>query len=82
MPEMDGFEFLTRLRAEPGPRIPVVVVTAADLTDENRRRLSGAVEKILLKQASSRDELLSSLRELVARIVPARAIERQGAGDD
>jgi adenylate cyclase len=82
MPEMDGFEFLTRLRAEPGPRIPVVVVTAADLTEENRRRLSGAVEKILLKQASSRDELLSSLRELVARIVPARAIERQSAGDD
>jgi len=82
MPEMDGFEFLTRLHAEPGPRVPVVVVTAADLTEDDRRRLNGAVEKILLKQASSRDELLANLRELVARIVPARAIEPQGAGDD
>jgi CheY-like chemotaxis protein len=82
MPEMDGFEFLVRLRAESGPRIPVVVVTAADLSVDDRRRLNGAVEKILLKQASSRDELLATLVELVARIAPARAIEPQGAGDD
>jgi adenylate cyclase len=82
MPEMDGFEFLARLHADPGPRIPVVVVTAADLTDDDRRRLSGAVEKVLLKQSSSRDELLATLLELVARIAPARAIETRGAGDD
>jgi adenylate cyclase len=82
MPEMDGFEFLARLQAEPGPRIPVVVVTAADLSNDDRRRLNGAVEKILLKQASSRDELLAKLVELIARIAPARAIEPQGAGDD
>jgi adenylate cyclase len=82
MPEMDGFEFLTQLHAEPGPRVPVVVVTAADLTEDDRRRLNGAVEKILLKQASSRDELLASLRALVARIVPTRTIEPQGVGND
>jgi CheY-like chemotaxis protein/two-component sensor histidine kinase len=82
MPEMDGFEFLARLHADPGPRIPVVVVTAADLSEDDRRRLSGAVEKVLLKQSSSRDELLATLLELVARIAPARAIEPQGAEDD
>jgi signal transduction histidine kinase/CheY-like chemotaxis protein len=83
MPEMDGFEFLARLQADPaGPRIPVVVVTAADLTADDHRRLNGAVEKILLKQACSRDELLGTLRELVGRLVAVRPVEPQGAGDD
>jgi adenylate cyclase len=83
MPEMDGFEFLAQLQADPAePRIPVVVVTAADLTEDDHRRLNGAVEKVLLKQAYSRDELLKSLRELVGRAVPARLGEPQGVADD
>ena len=36
MPKMDGFEFLNELRAQPDWRdIPVVVITAKDLTDED-----------------------------------------------
>jgi CheY-like chemotaxis protein len=66
MPEMDGFEFLGHLQADTdGPRVPVVVVTAADLTEDDHRRLNGAVEKVLLKQACSREELLRIVRELV-----------------
>ena len=83
MPEMDGFEFLTRLQADGlAPGVPVVVVTAADLTEDDHRRLNGAVEKVLLKQAHSRDELLQTLRELVGRAVPARLGEPQGVADD
>ncbi len=60
MPEMDGFEFLARLQADAkGPRVPVVVVTAADLTEDDHRRLNGAVEQVLLKQACGREELLA-----------------------
>ena len=48
MPEIDGFEFLDELRKRPELRnIPVVVVTAKDLTEEERRRLNGGVERIL-----------------------------------
>jgi len=40
MPQMDGFEFLTRLRTMPGhARTPVIVVTARDLTQEDHHRL-------------------------------------------
>ncbi len=82
MPEMDGFEFLARLQADGKvPRVPVVVVTAADLTEEDHRRLNGAVERVLLKQACSRDELLRVLRELVGQAVPGRLVA-EGAGDD
>ncbi|MBI4494088.1 MAG: response regulator, partial [Chloroflexi bacterium] len=50
MPEMDGFEFVVELRKRSEWRtIPVVVVTAKDLTVEDRLRLNGYVEKILQK---------------------------------
>ena len=50
MPEMDGFEFARRLRERSEWRdIPVVVLTAKDLTPEDRLRLSGDVEKIMQK---------------------------------
>jgi len=81
MPEVDGFEFLAQMRETPANRdIPVVVVTAADLTDEDRRRLRGGVEHILEKAAYSRDDLLDELRGLVANY--ATANHAQGGDDD
>lgn len=67
MPEMDGFQFLTRLRENALWRtIPVVVITAMDLSLDDRRRLEGYVKSVLQKGAYSRDELLQEVRELVA----------------
>ena len=63
MPEMDGFEFVAELRkSESGRRIPVVVVTAKELTEEDRRRLNGQVRRVLHKGSFSREELSSELR--------------------
>jgi hypothetical protein len=39
-----------------------VVITAKDLTEEDRRRLNGHVEKILQKGVYSRDELRREVR--------------------
>src|SRR5262249_53641326 len=56
MPEMDGFEFLAELRLhEQWHTIPVIVVTAMELTQEERRRLNGQVAGILQKGAYSQD---------------------------
>jgi CheY-like chemotaxis protein len=77
MPEMDGFEFVTNLRKrEEWRTIPIVVITAKDLTPEDRLRLNGYVEKILQKGASSREELRAEVRDLVAACVrhPAEPI--------
>ncbi len=66
MPEIDGFEFLAELRSQPECRdIPVLVVTAKDLTDEDHRRLNGCVERIIEKRAYARDDLLRELREVL-----------------
>jgi signal transduction histidine kinase/DNA-binding response OmpR family regulator len=72
MPEMDGFEFLDELRHHAEWRdIPVVVVTAKDLTEEDHRRLNGEVERVLQKDAPTRDAML---REVSATL--ARCLER------
>jgi CheY-like chemotaxis protein len=74
MPEMDGFEFVTELRRHAEwRRIPVIIVTAKELTAEERTRLSGLVERILQKGASTRGSLLGEIRDLVAACVPPAA---------
>jgi signal transduction histidine kinase/DNA-binding response OmpR family regulator/HAMP domain-containing protein len=70
MPEMDGFEFMDSLRKRLDfVGVPVVVVTAADLTEEDHRRLNGAVERVLQKSDLNRDQLLTEVRELVSQSV-------------
>jgi CheY-like chemotaxis protein len=68
MPELDGFEFATQLRQNPQWRsIPIVVMTAKDLTAEDHRRLNGHVERIVQKSSSSSlDTLLAEVRDLVS----------------
>jgi signal transduction histidine kinase/CheY-like chemotaxis protein len=67
MPEMDGFQFLAELRAlEYGRTIPVVVLTAKDLSPEERRRLTGAVETILQKGIANREVIVAEIRTLLA----------------
>ncbi len=66
MPEMDGFEFLDVLRQrETGAAIPVVVITAKTLTDDDRRRLNGGVERVVQKHALDSQALLAEVRALV-----------------
>jgi len=73
MPEMDGFEFLVEFRKDPKfAATPVIVVTAADLSLADRRRLDGGVEHILQKTASDQESFLRQIRALVARYAVAR----------
>jgi PAS domain S-box-containing protein len=66
MPEVDGFTFVNTLASrKEWDAIPIVVVTAKDLTVEDRHRLNGQVEGILQKDAFSREELLAAVRAVV-----------------
>jgi CheY-like chemotaxis protein len=68
MPKMDGFEVLNELRRRPDwQNIPIVVITAKDLTNDDRNRLNGAVERII--QKSDRDEMLRQLTRAISRCV-------------
>jgi signal transduction histidine kinase/CheY-like chemotaxis protein len=75
MPQMDGFELVAELQKHQEWRsIPVVVVTAKDITVEDRLRLNGYVEKILQKGAYSRGDLLAEVRTLVEACVSNKAM--------
>ncbi len=67
MPEMDGFEFVAELRKnEKWRQVPVVVVTAKDLTPEDKVRLDGHVKKVFQKGTFSREELAREIRQVMA----------------
>ncbi len=69
MPEMDGFEFAAEVRNNPlTSHIPIVVMTAKDITPEDRARLEGNVTRVLQKGAYSRDDLLSEIRSRIVKI--------------
>jgi CheY-like chemotaxis protein len=63
---MDGCQFATEIRKHDAWReIPVIVLTAKDLTPEDRRALNGDVQGVLQKGAFSREELLREIRHLM-----------------
>ena len=69
MPEMDGFEVVEALRADPQRAgVPVVVLTAKDVTAEDRERLGGAVASVLQKGAN---DTAASLRRACDVILAA-----------
>ena len=69
MPEMDGFEFAEHLRENKDwIDIPVVVITAKDLSKEDHSRLKGNVEAIMQKGSYTKDELLSEVSENIKKI--------------
>jgi PAS domain S-box-containing protein len=67
MPGVDGFEFLAELRRrEEGWAVPVVVLTAKDLTAAEHGRLQQSIDKVLCKGSFSHEELLAEIGALVA----------------
>jgi Amt family ammonium transporter len=66
MPVMDGFSFVAELRQDSKrSRIPVIVVTAKDLTAEDHGRLEGAVETIVAKESGLTSQLVAQVRDRV-----------------
>jgi hypothetical protein len=64
MPQMDGFELLERLQArDDWLTIPVVIITAKELTAEDHRRLNGSVQSIIEKGAYGHDAVLARVKQ-------------------
>jgi signal transduction histidine kinase/DNA-binding response OmpR family regulator len=70
MPGMDGFEVLERLHDDETWReVPVIIVTAKDLTPDEVDRLNGRVIKVLQKGAYQRRDLVRDIHAMIARQV-------------
>jgi signal transduction histidine kinase/DNA-binding response OmpR family regulator len=79
MPRVDGFEVLRTLREQPATRdLPVIVVTAKVLTEEDRARLARCAGRLILKQALRVDDLRSEIRGLLATHCPRGGHTEEG----
>lgn len=66
MPEMDGFQLIAEIqKVSAWQRIPVVVLTAKDLSAEERQILSRHVQKIIEKESYSGADLVHNIRNLI-----------------
>ncbi len=73
MPRMDGFQFVAELKKlESAKGIPIIVITAMELTAEDRARLNGTVDQILQKGAYRQDDLLAEVRNRVNEVAKRR----------
>jgi threonine synthase len=66
MPELDGFAVLDALKADPKTApIPVIVVTAKELTSVEKARLRGQIHKVMQKGEFLSDDLADEVRALL-----------------
>ena len=66
MPNVDGFAVLDTIKSDKELRnIPVIVITAKDLTRRDYQRLSGRVESLLQKGEFMEEELFDSITDVL-----------------
>jgi CheY-like chemotaxis protein len=69
MPEMDGFEVIQALKGDSLTRqVPVIILTAKDLTKKERQALQLGTTRYLTKTLFSKEDLLAEVRDLVGRL--------------
>jgi len=66
MPEMDGYAVIDELRGkQETANIPVIVATAKELTVDEKSRLQGQIQSLMLKGDFLNDEFLDEVRSLI-----------------
>ncbi len=68
MPVMNGFEFLEEYRSNFSQEVPVVVITGADLTEEDKRFLSSEVTRILEKTPETEGTIAGDVAKILRRV--------------
>ncbi len=72
MPVMDGFEVIRRIRDNPvTAQIPIMVITAMWVSDEDRQRIEREAQSIFQKGTFWIEDLLKEVARLVALGPPA-----------
>jgi CheY-like chemotaxis protein len=74
MPELDGFGVIEALKSNTKTReIPIVVVTAKVLTEEDHSRLNGHIEALLSKGLFGEQELMDQVAVALTKALAQRA---------
>ena len=68
MPEMNGFEFLVSFRESYSQTIPVLVLTGADLSKQEKEFLSSSAIQVLNKSEYSNDDVVQRLTHILSEM--------------
>jgi CheY-like chemotaxis protein len=69
MPEIDGFGVVEALKNDEATRtVPIVIVSAKDLTHQEDEFLTGQVEALLRKGIFTENELLEDVQQALSHI--------------
>jgi CheY-like chemotaxis protein len=67
MPDVTGFDVVEALRADAATQeIPIMVLTAKDLTEDDKRQLNGHVSSVLSRRSTGTADLLGQLQRVIA----------------
>jgi CheY-like chemotaxis protein len=65
MPDVDGFEVVSKLKEDPAAsKIPILIYTAKNITSEDRERLQGNIQTIIQKGDFGKDRFLEMINNL------------------
>ncbi len=80
MPETDGFEVLDRIRKKPETKnLPVIIVTAKNLSEDEKIRLRGRVITVITKGLSAPESFQNEIRRIIAKLdetTPSRSADK------
>jgi CheY-like chemotaxis protein len=80
MPGMSGFEVVARMRANPATAtVPVVIVSAKELTHEDALTLDGNIQRFVAKGKLGREGLIAALRQVLGQRAVAGDVEGKAA---
>ncbi|MBI3814679.1 MAG: response regulator, partial [Nitrospinae bacterium] len=69
MPEVDGFAVIEEAKSNPATKdIPIIVVSAKDITAEDRKRLNGYIEVLIGKGMLNEDELMQEIVKALKKV--------------
>src|SRR5262249_58346078 len=78
LPGMSGFELIERIKADPKHRrLPVIVYTGRELTDEDKERLHGLAQTVIIKDVTTMERLLHETALFLPRVEPNLPDARQ-----
>ena len=69
LPGMSGFDLIERIKAEPRHRrLPVIVYTGRDLTPDDKERLHGLAQTVIVKDVTTMERLLDETALFLHRV--------------